>query len=144
MKDKNNNHIVNVQDLLEIESVRSKRKHPCDINKHEEGKLLNDYFSKSKGEFIPLLDMPLSYMVRAFNKTLQELYNLKENRKEGKKFKVTLNSDESYSIIIEAENELEANKMATEKFNNQNPPYIDFKIEDGQGFDIIDTEEIKE
>ena len=144
MKNKNNNHIVNVHDLLEIESIRDKRKHPCDINKHEEGKLLNDYFSKSKGEFIPLLDMPLSYMVRAFNKTLQELYNLKENRKEGKKFKVTLNSDESYSIIIEAENELEANKMATEKFNNQNPPYIDFKIEDGQGFDIIDTEEIKE
>ena len=61
-----------------------------------------------------------------------------------KKFKVTLNSDESYSIIIDAENELEANKIATEKFNNQNPPYIDFKIEDGQGFDIIDTEEIKE
>mgnify|MGYP003654564830 FL=1 len=38
MKDKNNNHIVNVQDLLEIESVRSKRKLPCDINNHEEGK----------------------------------------------------------------------------------------------------------
>ena len=63
---------------------------------------------------------------------------------EKKKFKVTLNSDESYSIIIDAENELDANKIATEKFNNQNPPYIDFKIEDGQGFDIIDTEEIKE
>ena len=47
MKDKNNNHIVNVQDLLEIESVRSKRKHPCDINNHEEGKLLNDYFIKT-------------------------------------------------------------------------------------------------
>ena len=67
-----------------------------------------------------------------------------ERKEEKKKFKVTLNSDESYSIIINAVNELEANKMAPEKFNNQNPPYIDFKIEDGQGFDIIDTEEIKE
>ena len=103
MKDKNNKHIVDVQDLLEIESIRDKRKHPCDINKHEEGNLLNDYFSKSKGEFIPLLDMPLSYMVRAFNKTLQELYNLKENREEGKKFKVTLNTDETYSKIVEAQ-----------------------------------------
>ena len=103
MKDKNNNHIVNVQDLLEIESIRSKRKHPCDINKHEEGKLLNDYFSKSKGEFIPLLDMPLPYMVRAFNKTLQELYNLKENRgEEKKKFKVVINTDETYQNIINA------------------------------------------
>ena len=34
MKDKNNKHIVDVHDLLEIESIRDKRKHPCDINKH--------------------------------------------------------------------------------------------------------------
>jgi len=143
MKDKNNK-ITTVQDLLEIESIRDKRKHPCDINLHEEGNFLNDYFSKSKGEFIPLLDMPLSYMVRAFNKTLEELYNLKENRKENKKYKVILSVDEAYSCIIEATSELEANQKATEKFNNENPPYNNFKIENGNGFEIINTIELKE
>ena len=111
-----NDKIITTQDLLQIESIRSKIKHPKDINKHEEGKLLNDYFSKSKGEFIPLLDMPLSYMVRAFNKTLQELYNLKENRKEGKKFKVTLNTDETYSKIVEAQDLEKAREKAYNQF----------------------------
>ena len=140
MKDKNNNHIVNVQDLLEIESVRSKRKHPCDININEEGKLLNDYFSKSKGEFIPLLDMPLSYMVRAFNKTLQELYNLKENREEGKKFKVTLNTDETYSKIVEAQDLEKAREKAYNQFFQKGGDQM--KLED-QNIDIIDIQEVK-
>ena len=140
MKDKNNNHIVNVQDLLEIESVRSKRKHPCDININEEGKLLNDYFSKSKGEFIPLLDMPLSYMVRAFNKTLQELYNLKENREEGKKFKVTLNTDETYSKIVEAQDLEKAREKAYSQFFEKGGDQM--KLED-QNIDIIDIQEVK-
>jgi len=140
MKDKNNNHIVNVQDLLEIESVRSKRKHPYDINNHEEGKLLNDYFSKSKGEFIPLLDMPLSYMVRAFNKTLQELYNLKENREEGKKFKVTLNTDETYSKIVEAQDLEKAREKAYNQFFQKGGDQM--KLED-QNIDIIDIQEVK-
>ena len=115
-----NNKIITTQDLLEIESIRSKIKQPKDINKHEEGKLLNDYFSKSKGEFIPLLDMSLPYMVRAFNKTLQELYNLKENRgEEKKKFKVVINTDETYSNIIEAKNIEEAReKTYSEFFDN--------------------------
>ena len=65
-----NNKITTVQDLLEIESIRDKRKQPCDINLHEEGKLLNEYYSGSKKDYIPLLKMPLAYMVRAFNKTL--------------------------------------------------------------------------
>tara|TARA_S200002703_G_scaffold4842_1_gene5922 strand:- start:4396 stop:4818 length:423 start_codon:yes stop_codon:yes gene_type:complete len=140
MKDKNNNHIVNIQDLLEIESVRSKRKHPCDININEEGKLLNDYFSKSKGEFIPLLDMPLSYMVRAFNKTLQELYNLKENREEGKKFKVTLNTDETYSKIVEAQDLEKAREKAYNQFFQKGGDQM--KLED-QNIDIIDIQEVK-
>ena len=140
MKDKNNNHIVNVQDLLEIESVRSKIKHSCDINKHEEGKLLNDYFSKSKGEFIPLLDMPLSYMVRAFNKTLQELYNLKENRGEGKKFKVVINTDESYSNIIEAKNIEEAREKTFSEFFDKGGDKMKLVSQD---LDILDIQEVK-
>ena len=140
MKDKNNNHIVNVQDLLEIESVRSKIKHSCDINNHEEGKLLNDYFSKSKGEFIPLLDMPLSYMVRAFNKTLQELYNLKENREEGKKFKVTLNTDESYSQIVEAQDLDEAREKTFSEFFDKGGDKMKLVSQD---LDILDIEEVK-
>ena len=140
MKDKNNKHIVDVHDLLEIESIRDKRKHPCDINKHEEGKLLNDYFSKSKGEFIPLLDMPLSYMVRAFNKTLQELYNLKENRKEGKKFKVVINTDESYSNIIEAKNIEEAREKTYSEFFDNGGDKMKLVNQD---LNILDIEEVK-
>ena len=143
MKDKNNNHIVNVQDLLEIESVRSKRKHPYDINNHEEGKLLNDYFSKSKGEFIPLLDMPLSYMVRAFNRTLIELNNLKENKKEKekkKKFKVVINTDESYSQIVEAQDLDEAREKTFSEFFDKGGDKMKLVSQD---LDILDIEEVK-
>jgi len=85
----NNKIIVDVQNLLEIESIRDKRKQPCDINWHEEGKLLNEYYSGSKKDYIPLLKMPLAYMVRAFNKTLsfvnidlvEENIKLKEENK---------------------------------------------------------------
>ena len=140
MKDKNNKHIVDVHDLLEIESIRDKRKHPCDINKHEEGKLLTPYFSQSKNEYISLLDMPLSYMVRAFNKTLQELYNLKENREEGKKFKVTLNTDETYSKIVEAQDLEKAREKAYTQFFEKGGDQM--KLED-QNIDIIDIKEVK-
>ena len=140
MKDKNNKHIVNVHDLLAIEFMRMRIKHPFDININEEGKLLTPYFSMSKNEYISLLDMPLPYMVRAFNRTLIELNNLKENRKEGKKFKVTLNTDETYSKIVEAQDLEKAREKAYNQFfikgGNQ------MKLED-QNVDIIDIEEVK-
>ena len=135
-----NDKIITTQDLLQIESIRSKIKHPKDINKHEEGKLLNDYFSKSKGEFIPLLDMPLSYMVRAFNKTLQELYNLKENRGEGKKFKVVINTDETYSNIIEAKNIEEAREKTYSEFFDKGGDKMKLVSQD---LDIFEIEEVK-
>ena len=135
-----NDKIITTQDLLQIESIRSKIKHPKDINKHEEGKLLNDYFSKSKGEFIPLLDMPLSYMVRAFNKTLQELYNLKENRGEGKKFKVVINTDETYSNIIEAKNIEEAREKTYSEFFDKGGDKMKLVNQD---LNILDIEEVK-
>jgi len=140
MKDKNNKHIVNVHDLLAIEFMRMRIKHPCDININEEGKLLTPYFSMSKNEYMDILDMPLAYMVRAFNRTLIELNNLKENRKEGKKFKVTLNTDETYSKIVEAQDLEKAREKAYNQFfikgGNQ------MKLED-QNIDIIDIEEVK-
>ena len=137
-----NNKIITTQDLLEIESIRSKIKQPKDINKHEEGKLLNDYFSKSRGEFIPLLDMPLSYMVRAFNKTLQELNNLKENRKEEekKKFKVVINTDETYSNIIEAKNIEEAREKTYSEFFDNGGDKMKLVSQD---LDIFEIEEVK-
>jgi len=141
MKDKNNKHIVDVHDLLEIESIRDKRKHPCDINKHEEGKLLNDYFSKSKGEFIPLLDMPLSYMVRAFNRTLIELNNLKEDKKEEKKkFKVVINTDESYSQIVEAQDLDEAREKTYSEFFDKGGDKMKLVSQD---LEVLDIEEVK-
>jgi hypothetical protein len=107
-----NNKITTVQDLLEIESIRDKRKQPCDINWHEEGKLLNEYYSGSKKDYIPLLQMPLAYMVRAFNKTLsfvnidlvEENMNLKEEnmnlKEENKKLKdIIKNSGEIGSFL---------------------------------------------
>ncbi len=136
-----NNKIITTQDLLEIESIRSKIKQPKDINKHEEGKLLNDYFSKSKGEFIPLLDMSLPYMVRAFNKTLQELYNLKENRgEEKKKFKVVINTDETYSNIIEAKNIEEAREKTYSEFFDNGGDKMKLVSQD---LDIFEIEEVK-
>jgi hypothetical protein len=143
-----NDKIITTQDLLEIESIRSKIKHPKDINKHEEGRLLNDYFSNSKGKFIPLLDMPLSYMVRAFNKTLQELYNLKneldnlkENRgEENRKFKVVINTDESYSQIVEAQNLDEARDKTYSEFFDKGGDEMKLV---SQNLEVLDVEEIK-
>ena len=141
MKDKNNNHIVDVQDLLSIESVRSKRKHPCDININEEGKLLTPYFSQSKNEYISLLDMPLSYMVRAFNRTLIELNNLKENKKKKKKkFKVVINTDESYSQIVEAQDLDEAREKTFSEFFDKGGDKMKLVSQD---LDILDIEEVK-
>ena len=141
MKDKNNNHNVNVQDLLEIESVRSKRKHSCDINNHEEGKLLTPYFSQSKNEYISLLDMPLSYMVRAFNRTLIELNNLKEDKKEKKKkFKVVINTDESYSQIVEAHDLDEAREKTYSEFFDKGGDKMKLVNQD---LNILDIEEVK-
>ena len=84
--------------------------------------------------------MPLSYMVRAFNKTLQELYNLKENREEGKKFKVTLNTDETYSKIVEAQDLEKAREKAYNQFFQKGGDQM--KLED-QNIDIIDIKEVK-
>jgi len=111
-----NNKITTVQDLLEIESIRDKRKQPCDINWHEEGKLLNEYYSGSKKDYIPLLQMPLAYMVRAFNKTLnfinidlvEENIKLKEDNKKLKD--IIKNSGEIGSFVESLKNLMKAYK----------------------------------
>ena len=128
-----------IDELIKLESLRARKKPPCDLQLNEKGLELEQYYSESKKGHLNLLEMPLDYLVRAFNKTLKKL-----NEKEPlKKYKVMLSVDEAYSCIIEAADELEANQKATEKFNNENPPYHNFKIEDGNGFEIVDTIEIK-
>ena len=74
------------------------------------------------------------------NKTLEELYNLKENRKEGKKFKVTLNTDETYSRIVEAQDLEKAREKAYNQFFQKGGDQM--KLED-QNIDIIDIQEVK-
>ena len=129
---------LTVGDLVEMDSYLNNVYPPKDSNKKGEGLLLEQYFSESKGEHWNLLDMPINYMIRAFNKTLKKL-----NKLENKKFKVTLSVDEAYSIILDAKSPKEAEEMALNIMNEQDPPYNDFKIEDGQGVSIEDTEEIK-
>ena len=141
MKDKNNKHIVNVHDLLAIEFMRMRIKHPCDININEEGKLLTPYFSMSKNEYMDILDMPLAYMVRAFNRTLIELNNLKENKKEEKKkFKVVINTDESYSQIVEAHDLDEAREKTYSEFFDKGGDKMKLVSQD---LEVLDIEEVK-
>jgi hypothetical protein len=59
-----------------------------------------------------------------------------------KKYKVTLSVDEAYSVILDAKSPQEAEEMALNMMNDEDP-YKHFKIEDGQGVIIEDTEEIK-
>jgi len=126
---------MKLNQIVGITKILSDRKVPDDVEK-----FLNDeYYSESKKGHLNLLEMPLDYLVRAFNKTLKKL-----NEKEPlKKYKVTLSVDEAYSIILEAKGPQEAEEMALNIMNEQDPPYYDFKIEDGQGVSIEDTEEIK-
>ena len=128
-----------IDELIKLESLRARKKPPCDLQINEKGLELEQYYSESKKGHLNLLEMPLDYLVRAFNKTLKKL-----NEKEPlKKFKVTLSVDEAYSIILDAKSPQEAEQMALNIMNEQDPPYHDFKIEDGQGVNIEDTEEIK-
>jgi hypothetical protein len=80
-------------------------------------------------------------MVRAFNKTLQELYNLKENGgEEKKKFKVVINTDETYSNIIEAKNIEEAREKTYSEFFDNGGDKMKLVSQD---LDIFEIEEVK-
>ena len=91
-----------IDELIKLESLRARKKPPCDLQINEKGLELEQYYSESKKGHLNLLEMPLDYLVRAFNKTLKKL-----NEKEPlKKF---LNSNEYDSkafkkLLLKSEN----------------------------------------
>ncbi len=59
---------MKIKDLLDVQEVLEKRKTPCDL--HEEANLLNQHFSRSKNEYMDILDMDLIHLVRSYSKCL--------------------------------------------------------------------------
>jgi hypothetical protein len=59
---------MKIKDLLDVQEVLEKRKTPCDL--HEEANLLNQHFSRSKNEYMDILDMDLVHLVRSYSKCL--------------------------------------------------------------------------
>ena len=52
---------MKVQELLELQSVITKRATPSDMNKDE----VSDHYSTSKDEHINILDMDLVHLIRS-------------------------------------------------------------------------------
>ena len=57
---------MKVKDLLDVQEVLEKRKTPCDMHDDE----LNRHFSRSKNEYMDILDMDLVHLVRSYSKCL--------------------------------------------------------------------------
>ena len=57
---------MKVKDLLDVQEVLEKRKTPCDMHDDE----LNRHFSRSKNEYMDILDMDLVHLVRSYSKRL--------------------------------------------------------------------------
>jgi uncharacterized membrane-anchored protein YhcB (DUF1043 family) len=57
---------MKIKDLLDVQEVLEKRKTPCDMHNEE----LNQHFSRSKNEYMDILDMDLVHLVRSYNKCL--------------------------------------------------------------------------
>ena len=57
---------MKVKDLLDVQEVLEKRKTPCDMHNEE----LNRHFSRSKNEYMDILDMDLVHLVRSYSKCL--------------------------------------------------------------------------
>ena len=64
---------MKVKDLLEIQGIIDNRIIPNDMNDNK----LNEHYSKSKGEFMSILDMDLIHLIRSYNKTLSHRDDLK-------------------------------------------------------------------
>ena len=59
---------MKIRKLLRLQSLLEERVIPCDMEEMEEVK----YFSKSKNEFICILDMDLIHFIRAFRNISDE------------------------------------------------------------------------
>ena len=57
---------MKIKDLLDVQEVLEKRKTPCDMHNEE----LNQHFSRSKNEYMDILDMDLIHLVRSYSKCL--------------------------------------------------------------------------
>jgi len=57
---------MKIKDLLDVQEVLEKRKTPCDMHSEE----LNQHFSRSKNEYMDILDMDLVHLVRSYSKCL--------------------------------------------------------------------------
>ena len=64
---------MKIKDLLEIQAIIEKRKTPCDMNGD-----LSKHFSKSKVEYIDILDMHLVHLVRSYSKLLNTINEIRE------------------------------------------------------------------
>ena len=57
---------MKIKDLLDVQEVLEKRKTPCDMHNEE----LNQHFSRSKNEYMDILDMDLVHLIRSYSKCL--------------------------------------------------------------------------
>ena len=57
---------MKIKELLELQSVITKRATPSDIKDNN----LSDHYSTSKGEYIDILDMDLIHLIRSYSKYL--------------------------------------------------------------------------
>ena len=71
---------MKVQELLELQSVITKRATPSDMNKDE----VSDHYSTSKDEHINILDMDLVHLIRSYSKCIadESVPNTAENLRE--------------------------------------------------------------
>ena len=71
---------MKVRELIEINEIVTKSVAPRDID----SRYLEKYWSRSKREHIDILDMDIVYLVRAFNRMIQDWhemeYSTHENR----------------------------------------------------------------
>jgi len=58
---------MKVQELLELQSVITKRATPSDIKDNN----LSDHYSESKGVYMDILDMDLIHLIRSYSKLIQ-------------------------------------------------------------------------
>ena len=59
---------MKVKELLELQSVITKRATPSDMNKDE----VSDHYSTSKDEHINILDMDLVHLIRSYSKCIAD------------------------------------------------------------------------
>ena len=58
---------MKVKELLELQSIITKRATPSDINKAD----ISEHYSTSKDEYINILDMDLIHLIRSYSKAIR-------------------------------------------------------------------------